>query len=212
MLSKLFGKNQNNIKGTLMFPNDGTCDMEQVVTILLEKINTEQNANGIENCKYNIAQFYDFAEGQFQKEIRFLDELTLGAYNNGRLILESNQRVAGMMKPLLSFYAEIQNAELQQFALMNSTDAMKKTQQYQEYSEKAIKKNFQGHEIINLLSKREKLLNKKKMSAMSMLKNLDFSNLEESFNSIMAGTPETASIDEQIEELTSKINAMLATM
>ena len=212
MLSKLFGKNQNNIKGTLMFPNDGTCDMEQVVAILLEKINSEHNGNDAENCKYNIAQFYDFAEGQFQKEIRFLDELTLGAYNNGRLILESNQRVAMMMKPLLSFYTEIQNSELQQFALMNSTDAMKKTQQYQECSEKAIKKNFQGHDIVNLLNKREKLMNKKKMSAMSMLKNLDFSNLEGSLNSIIAGTPETASIDAQIEELTSQINRMLSTM
>jgi hypothetical protein len=212
MLSKLFGKNQNNIKGTLMFPNDGTCNMEQVVAILLEKINAEQSIDDIENGKYNIAQFYDFAEGQFQKEIRFLEELTLGAYNNGRLILESNQRVATMMKPLLSFYTEIQNAELQQFALMNSTDAMKKTQQYQEYSEKAIKKNFQGHDVIGLLNKREKLMNKKKMSAMSMLKNLDFSNLEGSLNSIIAGTPETASIDTQIEELTSQINTMLSTM
>lgn len=212
MLSKLFGKNQNNIKGTLIFPNDGSCDIEQVVAILLEKMNSEENAESMENYKYNISEFYHFAENQFQEEIRFLEELSLGAYNNGRLILESNKRVANMMKPLLSFYTEIQNAELQQFALMNSTDAMKKTQQYQEYSEKAIRKNFQGHEIVDLLNKREKLLNKKKMSAMSMLKNLDFSNLEESLNSIISGTPETTSLDEHIDELTSQINAMLATM
>lgn len=212
MLSKLFGKNQNNIKGTLIFPNDGSCDMEQIVAILLEKMNSEENAESMENCKYNISEFYHFAENQFQEEIRFLEELSLGAYNNGRLILESNKRVANMMKPLLSFYTEIQNAELQQFALINSTDAMKKTQQYQEYSEKAIRKNFQGHEIVDLLNKREKLLNKKKMSAMSMLKNLDFSNLEESLNSIISGTPENTSLDEHIDELTSQINAMLATM
>ena len=212
MLSKLFGKKEENVKGTALFPVDGSCNLSQMSETLISKINEECKAEDIENYKYNICLFYEYAENEFQKEMIYLRELTPGAYDNGRNILASNNRVADMLKPLLSFYGNIQNAELQQFALMNSTDAMKKMQSYQEFSEKTIKKVFMGHEIVSLLNKREKLMNKKKMSAMSMLKNLDLSNLEESFNSIMAGTPESASLDEQIEDLTSQINTMLSTM
>jgi hypothetical protein len=213
MLSKLFGKKENNLKGTLLFTNDGTCDCLQISTNLLNIFNEEFKEAEVENYKYNICAFYDYMEKLFENEMRFLEELTLGAYNNGRLILESNNRVSTMAKPLISFYTGIKNAELQQFALFNSTDAMKKMQHYQEKSEKIIRKNFQGHEIISLMDKREKLIDKRKKNAMSMLKNIDLTNLEGSLNAIMSGNgTDTNNIDEQIEELTSQINTMLSTM